>query len=115
MVDKLISWIVRLLKQHGYIVLKEDERFHVDAVIENHTRQIANHTHQIAALKAALELDSGDLKSLFDCLNKLDTRLIELEKWRKEQPEHIKQASEYTLKELIGEWAFGEGANDVAE
>ena len=115
MVDKLIRWIRRILMRHGYRVLKEDVYYKLIAEPDNRKYQIDELIKRYSFTCKEVNAVKVDADNLFDCLNKLDTRISDLEKWREEQPEHIKQASEYTLKELIGEWVNGEGANNVAE
>ena len=115
MVEKLIQWIIRLLTRHGYRVLKEDEYYKLIAEPDNRKHQIDELIKRYSFTCKEVNAVKMDADKYYNCLNKLDTRITDLETWRKEQPEPVKTANEYTLKEMLAEWINGEGAHDVTE
>ena len=103
MVDKLIRWIIRLLMRHGYRVLDEDEYFGMISV-QNKTAKA------LSGFNSEMEYARKIFEQQIECLNKLDTRITDLEKWQQQAEPRIAEKNE--LSQAISEWINGEKAPD---
>ena len=99
MVARFVEWFVRQLWEHGYIVLS-DVQYDYYKNWRTNTQIELKHTTELCYRQQEIIKD-------------LESRIAELEEWRKEQPESGKESN--SIKELFDEWVNGEVARNAAE